>query len=147
MNIYQALRKDHDLQRELLDKLVNTSGNTHNRDRLFKDLKKELQIHAEAEERFYYVPIISEDLTQDQARHGIAEHHEIDELISKLEQTDYSSPGWLTLAKSLQEKVEHHLEDEEHTIFQLSGKVLPESEKKYLADDYLEYMEEKRAEG
>ncbi|MAQ76729.1 MAG: hemerythrin, partial [Aquimarina sp.] len=74
MNIFEALRKDHEIQRSLLDKLVDTSGDTEKRDEIFKELKKELEIHADGEERFFYVPLIEKDLTQEKSRHSIAEH-------------------------------------------------------------------------
>lgn len=144
MTIFEAIRKDHDIQRDLLDQLVETSGDTKKRDTIFKDLKKELQIHADAEERHYYKPLISSDMMQEKARHGIAEHHEIDELVEQLEETDYDSSAWLKIAKDLKHKVEHHLEDEEQKFFQLSGKVLSENQKTSLAKDYLNYMNSKR---
>ena len=144
MNIFEAIRRDHDIQRDLLDKLVDTSGDSKTRSNLFKELKKELTIHANAEERHYYKPLIPSDMMQDHARHGIAEHHEIDELIEQLEDTAMDSSGWLKIAKNLKEKVEHHLEDEEHTFFQLSGKVLTEKQKNDLANKYNAYMREHR---
>ncbi|WP_047547603.1 hemerythrin domain-containing protein [Psychroserpens sp. Hel_I_66] len=144
MNIFEAIREDHDIQRALLDKLVKTSGDSKERDSLFKDLKNELKIHADAEERHYYKPLIDSDMMQDKARHGIAEHHEIDELVEKLEETDYDSSAWLKTAKDLKHKVEHHLEDEEHKFFQLSGKVLSEKQKLDLAAAYSKYMSSHR---
>ena len=144
MNIFEAIRRDHDIQRDLLDKLVDTSGDSKTRSNLFKELKKELTIHANAEERHYYKPLIPSDMMQDHARHGIAEHHEIDELIEQLEDTAMDSSGWLKIAKNLKEKVEHHLEDEEHSFFQLSGKVLTEKQKNDLANKYNAYMQEHR---
>ncbi|GGW60783.1 hemerythrin HHE cation binding domain-containing protein [Winogradskyella epiphytica] len=144
MTIYEAIRKDHDIQRNLLDKLVDTSGDTKTRQELFKELRKELTLHANAEERHFYKPLIPTDMMQEHARHGIAEHHEIDELIEQLEETEMDSSGWLKIAKNLKEKVEHHLEDEEHTFFQLSGKILSEKEKEDLAVKYNAYMKEYR---
>lgn len=144
MNIFEAIRKDHNIQRELLDKLVETHGDTAKRDETFKTLKKELQVHANAEERHYYKPLIDSEMMQEKARHGIAEHHEIDELVEQLEETDYDSSGWLKIAKNLKEKVEHHLEDEEHKFFQLSGKVLSEEQKENLAKTYMDYMKSNR---
>lgn len=140
MNIFESIRKDHDTQRELLDQLVQTTGDTDKRDTIFKKLKKELEVHADAEERHFYKPLISDDMMQDKARHGIAEHHEIDELIEKLEDTDYDSSAWLKYAKDLKEKVEHHLEDEEHSFFQLAGKVFNQTQKEDLAKKYRSYM-------
>lgn len=108
MNIFEAIRKDHDTQRNLLNKLVETSGETEARKQTFRALKNELDVHANAEERHFYKPLISNDMMQEKARHGIAEHHEIDELIEKLEETDFDSPAWLKYAKDLKYKVEHH---------------------------------------
>ena len=144
MNIFEAIRKDHNVQRDLLDKLVDTSGDTAKRTNLFKELKKELTIHANAEERHFYKPLIPTDMMQEHARHGIAEHHEIDELIAQLEDTEMDSSAWLKIAKNLKEKVEHHLKDEEHTFFQLSGKVLTDKQKIELADKYNTYMSDHR---
>jgi len=136
MNIFEALRTSHDTQRELADNLIRTSGDSSERESLFKELTRELAAHAAAEERFFYVPLIAHDMTQEPSRHGIAEHHEMDELVDKLQATDFSSPAWLAVAKELHHKVFHHLKDEEQGIFQLAGKVLSEAEKLSLAKGY-----------
>ena len=136
MNIFEALRTSHETQRALADQLIRTQGNSDDRDLLFKELRAELAAHAAAEERFFYVPLIAHDMTQEPARHGIAEHHEMDELVEKLEDTDFSSPAWLATAKELHHKIYHHLKDEEQGVFQLAGKVLTEAEKISLAKDY-----------
>ncbi len=144
MNIFEALREDHEIQRSLLNELVETSGDTANRKYLFEKLKQELEIHADAEERFLYIPLIKHDSTQEKARHSIAEHHEIDELIERLENTNFDSTGWLTIAKSLQHKVEHHLKEEEHEVFQMAGKALSDKQKRALAENYRKDMVENR---
>lgn len=142
--IFEAIREDHDVQRSLLEQLVATSGDTQTRKILFEKLKFELEEHANAEERHFYKPLISTDNMQGQARHGIAEHHEIDELIEQLEKTEMDSSAWLKIAKNLKDKVEHHLEDEERTFFQMAGKVFSENEKNELAEKYTNYMTEHR---
>lgn len=144
MTIFEAIRKDHEIQRDLLEKLVNTSGDTDRRRELWYQLKKELQIHEDAEERSFYKPLIDKDLTQEKARHSIAEHHEIDEMIEQIEETEFSSTGWLTLAKSLKELVTHHLDEEEQEVFQLAGKALTENQKTSLASNYTKEIAENR---
>ena len=136
MNIFEALRVSHETQRALANQLILTSGDSPQRALLFKELKLELAAHAAAEERFFYVPLIAHDMTQEPSRHGIAEHHDMDKLIKELEDTDASSPGWLATAKALHHKVFHHLKDEEQGVFQLAGKVLTEAEKLSLAKGY-----------
>ncbi|MEO9953452.1 hemerythrin domain-containing protein [Nonlabens sp.] len=144
MNIFEALRKDHEIQRDLIDQLVKTSGDSDKRKELFDKLKKELALHEDAEERHFYVPLLEVDMTQEKARHGIAEHHEMDELVEKIEETDRSSSAWLVYMKELAHQIEHHLDEEEQEVFQLAGKALKETEKKNLAMDYQDYMKENR---
>ncbi|HSP12423.1 MAG TPA: hemerythrin domain-containing protein [Salegentibacter sp.] len=136
MNIFEALRQEHEIQRDLVDKLVKTHGNTEERKKIFEQLKHELKIHADAEERHFYVPLIKKDLTQEKARHSVAEHHEMDELIEKLEDTEMDASNWLKLAKDLEHIVIHHLDEEEHEVFQMAGKALTDNQKTSLAADY-----------
>lgn len=136
MNIFEALRLSHDTQRALATQLLETQGDSPERRKLFRELKHELAAHAAAEERCFYSPLIHFDATMAQARHGMAEHHEMDELVDELTKMELSSSGWLAQFKKLHHKVYHHLEDEEHAIFQLAGKALPEALKQSLAKDY-----------
>jgi len=136
MKIFEALRKDHDKQRALIKLLLETQGDTSVRGDYFQQLKDELETHAVAEERHFYAPLIKADATIEMSRHGIAEHHEIDELIAKVEDTEQSSPAWLTNFKALAHKVEHHLSEEEREFFQQAGKTLNEKEKSELATRY-----------
>lgn len=136
MTIFEALRQEHEIQRELVAKLVETHGDTEERKKIFEQLKHELKIHADAEERHFYIPLIKKDLTQEKARHSVAEHHEMDELIEQLEDTEMDASNWLKIAKDLQDKVIHHLDEEEHEVFQMAGKALTEKQKTDLAEDY-----------
>ena len=142
MNIFEALRESHELQRALSQRVLETSGDTPERQALFKDLREELAAHALAEDRHFYVPLMQHDAGIDLSRHAIAEHHEIDELVEDLEKTDPSSPGWLATAKKLSEKVHHHLKEEEHKFFQMAGKLLTEKQKTALAVSYQADYEE-----
>lgn len=144
--IFEALRADHIKQRTLIDLLTKTHGDSNGRKELFKRLKRELDNHAKAEERYFYVPLMEEDSTQEKARHSVAEHHELDELVEKLEETDPSSPAWLATAKKLSEQLIHHLDEEEHEVFQLAGKALADEQKEALAEEYTAHMRSLREE-
>ena len=139
--IFEALRDDHRTQRTLVDLLVKTHGDSEGREELFSKLKSELQRHAAAEERCFYKPLLDYDLTQEKARHGIAEHHEIDELIEALETADPSSPAWKARARRLHHTVHHHLDEEEQEVFQQAGRVLSEDLKTTLASQYRRQMQ------
>ena len=140
MNIFEALRHDHDKQRELVDALIQTHGDTKQRHKLMDELKAELEDPAKFEARYFYNPLMFDDLTHEKARHSVAEHHEIDELIEQLEDTAMSSSAWLVAAKKLHYLVHHHLSEEEHEVFQLAGKALTEGQKERLAKQYNDAM-------
>ena len=139
MNIFEEIRKDHEKQRTLMDLLVKTEGESDGRKELWAKLKQELRGHEKAEERYFYNPLMEHDRTQGMARHSIAEHHEMDELVEELEKTDMTAPKWLQTAKKLKEMLEHHLDEEEQEIFQQAGVVLTEAEKSKLAERFRGY--------
>ncbi|WP_413692225.1 hemerythrin domain-containing protein [Psychromonas sp. KJ10-2] len=139
-NIFEELRESHEKQRLLMDALTSTKGDSATRQIFYADLKEELQQHAIAEERYFYAPLIKKDKTVALSRHGIAEHHSIDKIIERLDNTEFSSPAWLTIMHSLQHRVLHHLEEEEHRFFQMAGKVFTEDQKLHLATQYHKEM-------
>ena len=134
--IYDALRESHALQRALCTKLLRTSPHTRQRIEVFTDLRIELEAHAAAEERYLYAPMLMDDMGLLPSRHALHEHHEIDELVEQLQERDPSSRGWLILARSLSDKVRHHLKEEEKKFFQVSGRILGERRKTVLAREY-----------
>ncbi len=144
MNIFEEIINDHEKQRTLCDLLVKTKGDSDGRSELYERLKNELTTHADAEERYFYRPLFDHDETQDQARHSVAEHHDIDELLEELDDTDMSSPGWLVTAKKLKDQVIHHLDEEEEEVFALAKKALNKTKLESLAKDYREMMENKK---
>ena len=142
-NIFEALRADHQTQRTLMSTLVKTQGASDGRSELFARLKAELDDHADAEEQAFYSRIMAADLTQEKARHSVAEHEKIDKALKELEEMQQDSPAWLPRMKELRETVEHHLEEEEHEVFQMAGKVLTETEKTELATEYANLRSER----
>lgn len=132
-NIFERLRQDHDKQRTLLDLVDKTHGDSRGRRELFERLKDEAEAHAAVEERVFYSVLLTNELTRDKSGHSIEEHKEIEAIFEELEQKPFDDHGWLTRFRTLADKLRHHLEEEEHQIFQLAGKVLNETQKRELA--------------
>ncbi len=143
--IYEELRADHEIQRDLIAQLVETHGDTDERRKLFDRLRTELTAHAASEERYFYVPLMEHDRSQDKARHSVSEHKELDDFVEQLEEYDMSGSQWLQTARDLQERLTHHLDEEEHEVFQVAGKVLSDDEERRLADEYRAMMTEQRS--
>lgn len=136
--IYDVLGDSHDRQRSLCSTLTRTrAGNPEGRIEAYRALKAELAAHAAAEERFLYAPILMADTGLQSSRHALSEHHAIDELVEDLGQRDPAGAAWGETAKSLAHKVRHHLKEEETKFFQVSGKILTDTQKQTLAGRYL----------
>lgn len=135
-NIYDALRASHEVQRTLCRKMLRASPQGDARKMLCKELADELAAHAAAEERFLYAPILMDDMGLDPSRHALSEHHKIDEAVEDLEKLDPAGDAWLTQAKALSKLVHHHLKEEEKKFFQVSGKILSDTQKTQLATKY-----------
>jgi hemerythrin superfamily protein len=135
--IYDELRASHARQRTLCSSLVRTqAGNPDKRQAVFRELRIELAAHAAAEERYLYVPMLMFDMGLNSARHALAEHHEMDELVEDLQGLDPAGEAWGDKATELAHKVRHHLKEEEKKFFQVSGKLLTDVQKLRLAKQY-----------
>lgn len=139
--IYDALRESHETQRSLCRKLLRAPPGTGRRNEILRELRIELAAHAAAEERFLYAPILMDDMGLNSSRHALAEHHEIDECVEDLRAADNEGGSWKAKAKLLSHKVHHHLREEETKFFQVSGKILTDSQKTKLARQYLKDFE------
>lgn len=135
MNIFEALRESHELQRSLCRRLVRVKP--AERDAVFLMLKVELEAHAAAEERFLYVPMLMTNPGLSSSRHALAEHHTIEELCEDLSVPDKRTAEWLETAKRLSHKVHHHLREEERKFFQVAGKLISDADKRTLGRSYL----------
>ena len=144
--IFARLKKDHDKHRELLDKLLQTSGDTREREELFEELTKELKGHAAAEEQALYSTMLRKPPTTDETRHSVAEHHEIDEALNDLAATDMSEGAWLTKFKSFDHQYRHHIEEEEEDHFPDFEKYLDEKDMEHMRMVFDRRKEEEKAE-
>ncbi len=85
-------------------------------------------------------------MTQDNARHSIAEHKELDDFVEKLSSIDMSSPGWLRTAKELESRLIHRLDEEEIEVFPVAGRALDDEEKVTLGAAYCADIDRRRNE-
>ncbi len=142
-NIFEVLREDHDRQRKLLKAVQDTSGDEAQRRSTFSELARELDAHAKAEERSLYAAMLAHKTSQPMASHSVHEHNEIDDLVEKLKDMEFSNPNWIRTFEDLAHKVHHHLDEEEHGVFQVAGKVLTEQDK---TDLVAKFRDEKKVE-
>ncbi|MBB35752.1 MAG: hemerythrin [Hirschia sp.] len=123
MEIYTALKNDHDKHRDLLAKIDETSGDSERRRELWGEFYCSVKSHAAAEEETFYAALMKDADGQPKARHSVAEHKELDDLIDELNDMDMSSSGWLNRFKTLRHDYEHHIDEEEEDIFPVAEDV------------------------
>lgn len=138
MEIFQAIRKDHEKQKLLMKILVETQGNSESRREHFEELKQELKKHEVAEKEHFYAPLMERSSTEDTSRNALHEHHEIDDTLRELDDINMSSPAWIHKMRNLQTLVTEHQAEEEKFIFAMADVALNTREKKDLAEDYKE---------
>ncbi|MBO9499160.1 MAG: hemerythrin domain-containing protein [Novosphingobium sp.] len=130
--IFDDLIADHQRQRELIAQVMDAPADGEKRGKCFEQLRIELQAHAAAEEETLYATMLADPELREDARHSVAEHKEIDDLLGELVETDLSSPGWIATFKKLCERYLHHIDEEEREMFPAAAKRLTLAEEERL---------------
>jgi hemerythrin superfamily protein len=136
MDIYQRIKEDHRMQRDLAERILDTAGKSEERQQLWEEFQPEAVAHANAEEQTFYAALIEEPETQEQARHSVSEHKKADDLIEAISDMDMSSGGWLQKFKKLKEDLDHHMDEEEQEVFSKARKIIDEPQAKQLAQAF-----------
>ena len=122
--IYEEIRKDHAKHRDLLDRIARTHGDSEERAQLWNAFYYDVKAHAAAEEETFYAKLMEKPGGQDDARHSVSEHKEMDDIMEELNSMGFDNSGWLTRFKTLKHDYEHHMDEEEEEIFAKAREVL-----------------------
>ena len=135
MDAIELLKTDHRKVEKLFDGLMKSKGEVS----LFRELDKELTVHAEIEEKLFYPAAKNVAPTRDLVLESIEEHKQIKMVLSDLEQADKGTDEWRAGLKVLMEDVQHHVGEEEKELFpKVEDKVLSRQE----LEDLVKRMEE-----
>lgn len=135
-DIYQVIENDHGKHRGLLGAIAETEGASDERRRLWDLFYYDVKSHAAAEEETFYSKLMETPEGQDDARHSVSEHKEMDDLMEELNGMDMSSSGWLTKFKQLRHDYEHHMDEEEEDIFSKAREVFDAQAARRFAKDF-----------
>lgn len=131
-DIFGRLVQDHDRHRALLAMVGATTGKSPERKELFKELTLALKNHAAAEEQALWSSVMRNPATTDEARHAVAEHKEIDDMLADLATRDMALPGWLRRFAALREQYLHHIAEEEKEQFVAAEKHFSTTDLRYM---------------
>ncbi|HZS05233.1 MAG TPA: hemerythrin domain-containing protein [Blastocatellia bacterium] len=116
MNALELLRKDHQKVSELF-KQVEATEDEKQHERLFKQIKTELETHTHIEEAVFYPAIQKEEELKDMVLEALEEHKQVKTLIREIERLSDGSERFDAKLKVMGENVEHHVEEEETEMF------------------------------
>jgi hemerythrin-like domain-containing protein len=108
------IKNDHRVLEELFERM-RTQKNK--RSALLKECVARLSAHSWAEEERVYPAVVEADPPdRGEVYHGVEEHHEAEQLLHQLEETDPKSPQFDAVLEEFVAAVKHHVEEEETKI-------------------------------
>jgi len=129
MDLYQLLKQDHLKAKRLFERLADSAdGAKKARERLFSELRHELELHTQVEEAHFYPALEEHDEAVDLVEEALEEHDEVKEMLDALDEPDADEDGWFDQLAALQEDFEAHVEEEETRLFPLAQKLLQPAE-------------------
>lgn len=140
MTLFEVLIEDHRKVAKLLEESNETTERAlKTRQELLGKIKKELDLHTTIEEKFLYPLLKDFEETKDLTLESYQEHHVVKMLISELEKTPPESETWGAKLTVLKENVEHHVKEEEGSLFPKAKKVLTKDQIDRIGNVMLEF--------
>lgn len=105
------LKKDHDEAKQLFKDFEKASGDGR-KEKLAREICRELTIHAQIEEEIFY-PACEGKVEEDLLKESYVEHDAAKLLIAEIEAGGPSDEFYDAKVKVLSEEIDHHVQEEE----------------------------------
>ncbi len=123
MDAFALMKKDHRNVKKLFKKVAKAKK-PEEREKLFKEIKRELDAHAHMEENAFYPAMRQQKSTHDITLESYEEHHIVKILLEELSTIAPYREEWDAKMTVLIENVEHHIGEEEKDFFPKAKKIL-----------------------
>jgi len=127
MKLWTLLKHDHREVSKLFAQIKKSDGG-EKQEKLFKNLKQELELHTKLEETHLYPVLMKHEQTKDLAKHAREEHGEVKKLLKQMSALSVGDDEWADLCQQLQSGVEDHVEEEENEMFPAAEKALDKTQ-------------------
>lgn len=124
MEIRELLKKDHEKVKALLEKMSSGKLQGDELKSTFDEFKVALTSHSKAEEKVVYAKLKKqqEEETQEAGIEGEIEHGLVDQLLQVMARSrSKGSTRWEAYLKVIKDLLEHHIKEEESTVFTQLG--------------------------
>lgn len=133
ISIFDRLKRDHDLHRQLFAQMAEAQGETERLEKLFEQFRVEVTAHAAAEEETLYATMLARPDLREDAQHSVSEHKEIDDFFEEMADLPFNSDEWRGVFADLKKRYLHHIEEEEEEMFPDAAEELSTEEEQKLA--------------
>lgn len=136
MDIYSLLEGDH---REVADLFARAEQTTEPREleAVFRDIKRTLELHREAEERTFYAALSNFPELAERIEEAMEEHVDVEELLEELSNLAAEDAEFRVQLNELREEVEHHVREEEGELFSKARKLLDDEQSARIAEEFV----------
>jgi iron-sulfur cluster repair protein YtfE (RIC family) len=119
LNALTLLTNDHRRVDRLLAEHKQAAGNPRRQKALFEEIRRELHVHAQIEEKVFYPALAGPFVVplKDQIEEALAEHQEVDALLKLLAPLAPEDAGYAVEFTKLADGVRRHVAEEEGTTF------------------------------
>ena len=131
--IFDDLKADHNRHREMLAAIADAKGDKAARGKLFEQFRIDVTGHAAAEEQTLYATMMADPELQEDARHSVSEHKEIDDMITELCKLTVDGEAWRKLFTEMRTEYDHHITEEEEEMFPAASERMSNAEETKLA--------------
>jgi hemerythrin superfamily protein len=124
MNAIKLLKKQHKDVKKLFKEAEDASSPDRCR-KLVEQISDQLAVHATIEEKIFYPGAMTEK-SEDLLREAVEEHLGVKRVIADLLGDQPTDPQYMAKVTVLKEMIEHHVEEEEGTLFPRTERALGE---------------------
>jgi hypothetical protein len=135
VDLYSLLKRDHQRILALIEELEDSEDNDA-RAQLFTQLRSEMAVHKEAEERTLYAALSILPETSDMVEEAMEEHVDMEELIEELDGLSPDDPDFTAQVSELREEIDHHFTEEEAETFARAKEVLTADQASKVAEEF-----------
>ena len=132
-SIFDDLKADHDRHRAMLVAIADAAGDKAQRATLFEQFRIDVTGHAAAEEQTLYATMLADPELQEDARHSVSEHKEIDEMITHCCELTVDGAAWRKAFDELRTEYDHHITEEEEEMFPAAAERIDAAQEARLA--------------
>jgi hemerythrin superfamily protein len=138
MEILKSLASDHRELEKLFRQLdMTTERGVKTREKLFSKLKNLLDSHSKSEETVLYDRLKEESHeVRESTLEAFEEHHVAKILLKELTALDKDDERWGAKLSVLKEALDHHIEEEESTIFSKARKCFTRQELAEMGEEF-----------